>query len=312
MHTWLSLADIPASQGASAVTIGKFDGVHIGHLAIIRQLKALADARGAASVVVTFDRHPAALFAPESAPEDITGLEHRLELLQAEGVDATLVLPFTSELAALSAHDFIEQVLVSSLHAQVVLVGHDFRFGANAAGDVDLLRELGAEFGFEVVIIDDVQDAHGNRASSSAIRTLMADGDVAATADLLGRLPSVHGIVVHGAARGRELGFPTANLSQDATGLVPSDGVYAGWLTVDGTRYPSAISVGTNPTFEGQLHRTVEAYVIDEDFDLYDKHVVVEFAERLRGMVSYSGIEPLIAQMHADVDQARAILGVTA
>jgi riboflavin kinase/FMN adenylyltransferase len=312
MLTWLSLADIPASQGASAVAIGKFDGVHIGHLAIIRQLKALADARGAASVVVTFDRHPAALFAPESAPEDITGLEHRLELLQAEGVDATLVLPFTRELAALSAHDFIEQVLLSSLLAEVVLVGHDFRFGANAAGDVDLLRELGAEFGFEVVIIDDVQDARGNRASSSAIRALMAEGDVAATAELLGRLPSVRGVVVHGAARGRELGFPTANLSQDATGLVPSDGVYAGWLTVDGTRYPSAISVGTNPTFEGQLHRTVEAYVIDEDFDLYDKHVVVEFAARLRGMVSYAGIDPLIAQMHADVDQARAILGVTA
>jgi len=312
MKTWLSLSEVPVSTGPSVVSIGKFDGVHIGHLAILRQLITLADARSASSVVVTFDRHPAALFAPEVAPVDITGLDNRMELLARAGVDAALVLPFTLELAALSPHDFVQQVLVQTLRATVVLVGHDFRFGAQAAGDVEALRDLGAKFGFEVVIVDDVQDAHGNRASSSAIRALMAAGNVSAAAELLGRLPSVQGVVVHGAARGRELGFPTANLSQDASGLVPDDGVYAGWLTADGVRYPAAISVGTNPTFEGQLHRTVEAYVIDEDLDLYDKQAVVEFAARLRGMESYAGIEPLIAQMRADVDQARDLLGVSA
>jgi len=308
MLTWNTLEAVPSSLGGTVVAIGKFNGVHIGHLAIIRQLKAVADARGATSVIITFDRHPAALFAPESAPEDINDLDSRLELLSAEGIDATLILPFTRELASLTPREFIEQVLVSKLRVQAILVGLDFRFGANAAGDVALLHELGREFGFDVVFIDDVQDAHGHRASSSEIRALMAEGDVAASAKLLGRLPSVHGVVVHGAARGRELGFPTANLSQDATGLVPSDGVYAGWLNVDGERYPSAISVGTNPTFEGQLHRTVEAYVIDEEFDLYDKQVVVEFAYRLRGMESFAGIEPLIAQMHADVEKTRTLL----
>ena len=312
MKTWRSLADVPAAAGPSVVAIGKFDGVHIGHLAILRRLKELADARSASSVVVTFDRHPAALFAPEAAPEDITGLEHRIELLEEAGVDATLVLPFTYELAALSPHDFVEQVLVTALNASVVLVGHDFRFGANASGDVATLSALGETFGFEVIIIEDVHDGGGNRASSSAIRSLMAVGNVSDAAELLGRLPSVQGIVVHGAARGRELGFPTANLSQDATGLVPDDGVYAGWLTADGIRYPAAISVGTNPTFEGQLHRTVEAYVIDEDLDLYDKFAVIEFAQRLRGMESFAGIEPLIAQMREDVNQARELLGASA
>jgi riboflavin kinase/FMN adenylyltransferase len=312
MKTWHALSDVPSTSGPSVVAIGKFDGVHIGHLAIVRQLTELAQERSASSIVVTFDRHPAALFAPETAPEDITGLDHRIELLAGAGVDATLVLPFTHELAALSPRDFAQQVLVDGLRACVVLVGHDFRFGAQAAGDVAALRELGAEFGFDVVIVDDVHDVQGNRASSSAIRALMLAGNVAAASELLGRLPSVQGVVVHGAARGRELGFPTANLSQESTGLVPDDGVYAGWLTADGVRYPAAISVGTNPTFEGQLHRTVEAYVIDEDLDLYDKHAVVEFAARLRGMESFAGIEPLITQMHKDVDQARKVLGASA
>ena len=312
MKTWHALSDVPSTSGPSVVAIGKFDGVHIGHLAIVRQLTELAQERSASSIVVTFDRHPAALFAPETAPEDITGLDHRIELLAGAGVDATLVLPFTHELAALSPRDFAQQVLVDGLRACVVLVGHDFRFGAQAAGDVAALRELGAEIGFDVVIVDDVHDVHGNRASSSAIRAFMLAGNVSAASELLGRLPSVQGVVVHGAARGRELGFPTANLSQESTGLVPDDGVYAGWLTADGVRYPAAISVGTNPTFEGQLHRTVEAYVINEDLDLYDKHAVVEFAARLRGMESFAGIEPLITQMHKDVDQARKLLGASA
>ena len=157
------------------------------------------------------------------------------------------------------------------------------------------------------MLIDDVCAEDGQRASSSWIRSLLEEGDVTHAAALLGRLPSVQGIVVHGAARGRELGFPTANLAQDATGYVPADGVYAGWLTAQGVRYPAAISVGTNPTFEGQLHRTVEAYVIDEDLDLYDLYVVVEFAQMLRPMLAFTGIEPLIEQMKLDVEQAKEI-----
>lgn len=309
MRTWMGLSEVPENLGASAVAIGKFDGVHTGHVAILSELTRSASAQGVQSVVVTFDRHPTALFNPEQAPEDITGIEHRLELLAAAGVDAALVLPFTHELAGLSPADFAAQILVDALHASTVLVGSDFRFGSSASGTIDTLRELGAAHSFDVRVVEDICDAAGNKASSSAIRALLAEGNVAGAALLLGRLPSCQGIVVHGAARGRELGFPTANLSQDATGLPPADGVYAGWLTAAGTRYPAAISVGTNPTFEGQLHRTVEAYVIDEDLDLYDQHVVIEFAEHLRGMESFAGIKPLIAQMHKDVDHARELLG---
>lgn len=307
MHVWHQLSEVAVPTTGSAVTIGKFDGVHIGHLAIITQLRSLATQRGLQSVVVTFDKHPSALFSPETAPQDITGLDHRLELLESSGVDAALVLPFTHELAELSPADFAARVLQQALNAKLVFVGQDFRFGSHAAGDVATLRELGAVLGFEVVLIDDVCHDDGKRASSSWIRSLLEQGDVAQAATLLGRLPSVQGEVVHGAARGRALGFPTANLSQDSTGLAPADGVYAGWLTARGTRYPAAISVGTNPTFEGQIDRTVEAYVIDEDLDLYGEHVIVEFAVHLRPMLTFDGIESLIAQMKLDVDQAREL-----
>lgn len=307
MRIWHELGDVAIPASGSAVTIGKFDGVHIGHVAIITELRSLAAERGLQSVVVTFDKHPSALFSPETAPQDITGFDHRLELLEASGVDATLVLPFTAELAALSPADFAAQVLQQALNAKLVFVGQDFRFGSHAAGDVAALRELGALLGFEVVLIDDVCHVDGQRASSSWIRDLLERGEVAQAAELLGRLPSVQGEVVHGAARGRELGFPTANLSQSSTGLAPADGVYAGWLTARGVRYPAAISVGTNPTFAGQLHRTVEAYVIDEDLDLYDEHVIVEFAVHLRPMLTFDGIDALIEQMKLDVDQAREL-----
>lgn len=307
MQVWHSLAEVAISARGTAVTIGKFDGVHIGHLEIITQLRSLAGDRGLQSVVVTFDKHPSALFSPENVPQDITGLDHRLELLESSGVDAVLVLPFDAELAALSPADFATRILHDTLHTKLMLVGRDFRFGSKAAGDVDTLRQHGAVNGYEVVLIDDVCDAEGLRASSSRIRDLLEKGEVAQATELLGRLPSVQGEVVHGAARGRELGFPTANLSQDSTGLAPADGVYAGWLTARGTRYPAAISVGTNPTFAGQLHRTVEAYVIDEDLDLYGEHVIVEFAAHLRPMVSFDGIEALIEQMRLDVDQAREL-----
>lgn len=308
MTTYWALEEIPASFGSSAITIGKFDGVHIGHVEIIRHLNAVAQTRGLTAVVVTFDRHPTALFHPEAHPAQITSLTQRIDLIQKAGVDTNLVLPFTHELAALSPRDFVMTVVVEALHAQVVLVGQDFRFGWHAEGDVDRLEELGVEFGFEVIVIADVSSANGLRVSSSAIRLVMGEGDVESASALLGRLPSVSGTVVHGAKRGRELGYPTANLTQDSTGLIPADGVYAGWLTDKGTRYPAAISVGSNPTFEGVNLRTVEAFLLDVTLDLYDHDVVVEFTSRLRGMVAFDGIDALIAQMASDVLDVRKVL----
>jgi riboflavin kinase/FMN adenylyltransferase len=306
---WAGLDDVPEDLGPTAVTVGKFDGVHLGHLAILRDLRQLALEAQLATVAVTFDRHPAALFAPESAPADITGLAKRVELLSEAGVDATLVLPFTHELADYSPRKFVSDILVDTLHAQVVLVGHDFRFGAKASGDVGLLRTLGDEFGFSVVEVDDVSCASGERVSSSRVRDMLLAGDVAGATEQLGRYPSVRGEVVHGAKRGRELGFPTANLSHDATGLIPADGVYAGWVTVNDERYPAAISVGTNPTFESGAERTVEAHLLAVTIDLYGQILEVDFVSHLRPMVAYTGVDALIEQMRLDCDEARNVLG---
>lgn len=310
MLLWRELSEVPANWGPSAVTIGKFDGVHVGHVEILRQLGILSAERGLKPTVVTFDRHPASLLAPDQLPADILSATERLDLIATHGVQGCLVLTFDSALASLSPRDFVNTILVHTLGAQVVLVGHDFRFGENASGDVSTLQQLGDELGFDVVLIDDVAPVEGVRVSSSLIRRLMAEGDVAAASKLLGRLPRVSGEVVHGAKRGRELGFPTANLSQDATGLVPSDGVYAGWFVDGEHRYPAAISVGTNPTFQGVNKRTVEAFLLDQTLDLYGHQVSIEFASHIRGMVAYAGVEPLIAQMHDDVRVTREILGV--
>lgn len=310
MFHWRSLTEVPAGWGPSAVTIGKFDGVHLGHVEILHQLAEISTTRGLKSTVITFDRHPASLLSPGQLPADILSTQDRLALIEQQNIDASLVLAFDTELAGLSPRDFVTTILLGKLNTQVVLVGHDFRFGENAAGDVATLQQLGAELGFDVVLIDDVSPVDGVRVSSSLIRELMASGDVAAAAQLLGRLPRVNGEVVHGEKRGRELGFPTANLSQDATGLVPSDGVYAGWFLDGDNRYPAAISVGTNPTFEGVNKRTVEAFLLDQNLDLYGHQVTIEFAAHIRGMVAYNGIEPLIEQMHDDVRLTREILGL--
>lgn len=295
--------------GGTAVTIGKFDGVHVGHLEILRQLKQIAAERGLTSLVVTFDRQPAAVVHPGTVARDMTGIEHRLQLLGEAGIDATLVLPFSQDLATMPAEEFVEKILVDKLTTRALLVGKDFRFGAQAQGDVSLLQKLAPQFGFDVTIIEDVAPVDGVRVSSSAIRSLLAEGNVAAAAKLLGRSPSVCGEVVHGEKRGRQLGFPTANLAQDSLGIIPADGVYAGWLIDNDTKFPAAISVGTNPTFEGERNRTVEAFVLDETLDLYGHVVTVEFVGHIRPMVAFAGIEPLIAQMHDDVAKTREILG---
>jgi riboflavin kinase/FMN adenylyltransferase len=308
MQVFRSIDDIPEDFGPSAVTVGKFDGVHLGHRAVIGRLLAVAHRERLSSVVVTFDRNPLSVVAPERCPEDLVSVEQKLELLKETGIDAVLVLTFDRELSRVPAEEFVERYLVSKLHAKTLLVGSDFRYGARGAGDVALLRELGARDGFQVQLIDDVRPDGHDRVSSTWIRSLLAEGDVAYAGVLLGHPPTVRGVVVHGAQRGRQLGFPTANLSPQCEGLIPADGVYAGWLIDGGVRHPAAISVGNNPTFEGVPQRQVEAYVIGEDLDLYDHVVDVEFAERIRGMVAFGGIDALIEQMTSDVDTASRML----
>jgi riboflavin kinase/FMN adenylyltransferase len=301
---------VPADWPASAVSIGKFDGVHAGHRAVIAELKTLAEREGLAAVVVTFDRHPLALLNPAACPAELVSVEQKLDLLAETGIDATLVLSFDRSLSSLPPEDFVRDILVNTLHARHVMVGRDFRFGAKGAGNADLLTELGRQYGFDVRLIDDVMPLGERRVSSTWIRELLSAGDVTAAARLLGHTPTVRGVVVHGAARGRELGYPTANLSPDSEGLIPADGVYAGWLTDNGVRYPAAISIGNNPTFDGVAHKQVEAYVLDEEIDLYDHVVEVSFVEHIRGMVAFTGIDPLIKQIEDDVVKTRAILGL--
>lgn len=299
---------VDAGFGPSAVTIGKFDGVHRGHRAVIDSLRKAAAEQGLASAVVTFDRNPLEILAPQKCPTSLVSLGQKLDLLQDTGVDAALILHFDRDLAALAPADFVDKVLLGALEARVLFVGRDFRFGAKGAGDVSLLHEMGEREGFEVKLIEDVSQVGEGRVSSTRIRTLLKSGEVRAAAGLLGRTATVRGVVVHGAKRGRALGFPTANLSPELEGLIPGDGVYAGWLSVEGTRYPAAISVGNNPTFEGVAQKQVEAHVLDRDVDLYDRIVEVSFVERIRTMMTFEGIEPLINRMRDDVAEARTAL----
>lgn len=312
MIVFRDLLEVPDDFGPSVIAIGKFDGVHAGHRAVIEQLKARAAETGARAVAVTFDRNPLAVLRPDRCPENVVTVDRKLELLGELGLDATLLLTFDEALAALSAEDFVREILVGALKVSSVLVGQDFRFGHRGAGTPELLRELGPSYGFTVEVVDDVYlPGSSRRVSSTWIRELLIEGDVAGAARVLGRYPDVRGVVVHGLKRGRELGFPTANLSTIVDAFVPADGVYAGWL-VDhdsGIRHPAAISVGTNPTFDDVLERQVEAHVVGETgLDLYGHDVSVVFTDHLRGMVAFDGIEALTAQIAADVADADRVL----
>ncbi|MGO1182663.1 MAG: bifunctional riboflavin kinase/FAD synthetase [Micrococcaceae bacterium] len=312
MHYWQGLTAVPTPQPASVVTLGNFDGVHRGHQAVLDQVVATARSRGEQAVALTFDPHPRLVHRPEEPLVPIVSLPQRLELLADRDLDAAVVVHYTLDFAQQSPEEFVRTALVETLNASVVIVGHDVRFGLQNSGDFTAMCELGAAHGFEVIAIDDVGEQR--RWSSTWVRESLTAGRVAAAAQVLGRHHAVQGEVVHGHARGRELGFPTANLSTEAQGLIPADGVYAGWL-IDQTerRWPAAISVGSNPTFD-DIERVVEAHVMDRpdeeiaDFDLYGQQVTVEFVARLRGMVAFEGIEKLIEQMDRDVSAARAIL----
>ncbi|BAJ31092.1 MULTISPECIES: bifunctional riboflavin kinase/FAD synthetase [Kitasatospora] len=308
MQRWHGLEEIPGDWGRSVVTIGSFDGVHRGHQLIINRVVELAGELGARSVVVTFDPHPSEVVRPGSHPPLLAPQPRRAELVEQLGVDAVLVLPFTAEFSKESPEYFVRSVLVDALHAKAVVEGPNFRFGHRAAGDVGLLAELGRADDFTVEVVDlQVRGAAGDGEpfSSSLCRRLVAAGDLAGVAEILGRPHRVEGEVVRGAQRGRELGYPTANVDTVAHSAIPADGVYAGWLTADGETMPAAISVGTNPTFDG-THRTVEAYAIDRvGLDLYGQHVAVDFLAWLRGMEKFDSIEALLERMAEDVKRAR-------
>ncbi len=310
MLTFTAASDVPEDFGPTAVTIGKFDGVHTGHRAVLARLIDIAGQRGLRSAVVTFDRNPLRLLAPERCPQSLVSNAQKLELLAATGVDATLMLTFDRERSEQSAEDFVVSVLVRALAARVVLVGSDFRFGARGVGTTELLQRLGAEHGFEVVLIDDVV-TDGRRASSTWIRELLNEGRVREAAALLGALPGIRSIVAHGQQRGRTLGYPTANLDPGLMeGFIPADGVYAAWMTIDGSRYPAAVSIGNNPTFEGVPEKQVEAHAIDAALDIYGQAVALEFVEYIRGMRKFAGSEELAVQMRSDEDRIRELLGV--
>jgi len=310
MQRWRGLDEVPGDWGPSVVTIGFFDGVHHGHRRVVRRAVELARERGARAVVLTFDPHPSEVVRPGTHPALLTTPDYRSDLMSSLGVDAVLVLPFTAELSKQSPAEFVERVLVDRLHAVAVVVGENFRFGHKAAGNVAVLTELGAKHGFTVqgLALAAPEEGEESRFSSTDVRRMVLTGDVETAALRLDRPHRVEGPVVHGAKRGRELGFPTANVETPQYTAIPADGVYAGWLVVDGERLPAAISVGTNPQFDGQL-RTVEAYALDRtDLDLYDRHVAVEFVARVRGQERFASLEEFIGRMNQDVAKVRVLL----
>ncbi|WP_353950533.1 bifunctional riboflavin kinase/FAD synthetase [Knoellia sp. S7-12] len=314
MHRFTDPAETPDELAPCVVTLGNFDGVHRGHKAVLSRLIEIGRERGLPAVAVTFDPHPLAVLHPDRAPEIITPSSVRDDLLETTGLSGLLVLEFTKDFAQQSPEEFVKSTFVDGLQAKVVVVGVDTRFGYKNSGDVATLLELGRAHGFDVIALEDVGE--GERWSSTSVRNALAEGDVAAAARVLGRPHRVVGTVVHGHHRGREMGYPTANLSPDSAGLVPAEGVYAGWLTrldleagePDRTM-PSAISIGTNPTFDTMDRRTVEAYVLDrDDLDLYDERVVVEFVEHIRPTLRFDSIDDLLVAMSKDVEQCRAVL----
>jgi len=288
----------------NCVLIGIFDGVHAGHQELVKAAKAHGKV-----IALTFYPHPTAIFAPERTPMQLLPLEDRVSQLKAHGADEVVVIDFTKDFAALSPDQFIEEILVKKLSATHIVVGENFTFGHNAEGTAHYLQSV--DKGFKTTIVK-LSENRGNPISSSRIRGLIFDGDVERASELLTRNHYLVGPVVHGEKRGREIGYPTANIGLDALACIPADGVYAGWLTVENTKWAAAISIGTNPTFPGVRGRQVEAYAIDQkDLDLYDKVAKLEFTHRLRDTLKFESLDSLLVQMKADCDQAADLTGFT-
>ncbi len=312
MQLFESLSSVPENWGPSAVAIGKFDGVHAGHRRVLADLVAVAARENLVPTVITFDRHPLSLLNPALLPKALLSNDQKIERLAATGVEATLMLAFDDAFSQVTSEQFVQAILVEAVNSRVVMVGSDFHFGAKGAGNVSTLVKLGEIHGFTVNLIDDVvgiEGAQDRRASSTWIRELLSAGNVQLAAEVLGQLPSVRSVVVHGAQRGRELGYPTANLSPEVEGFIPADGVYAAWLTTGGLRYGSAVSIGNNPTFDGVPERQIEAHVLDETLDLYDRRVEISFVEYIRPMNKFPNVDALVAQMGSDETRVRQILG---
>ena len=312
MRVWHSVDEVPADLGRSVVVVGNFDGVHLGHQHVIGRARERADDDGLHVVAVTFDPHPMAVLRPDHAPQTLSDLDTRCRMLADAGADDVYVIRFSRDIAAWTPEEFIDRILVGALRARLVVVGANFRFGNRAAGDVATLTRAGETRDFDVEGIP--LDGGPQVWSSTYVRTCLTAGDVEGAAEALGRPYAVAGEVVAGDKRGRELGFPTANVPvRDLA--VPADGVYAGWLRVlddgDSAALPAAISVGTNPTFDGVRDRRVEAYVLDRtDLELYGRPVEISFVARIRGMVKFDGIDALVATIHDDVTRTRELLGV--
>jgi len=305
--TWTHVEQIDEDFPETAVTIGKFDGIHLGHQTLMGHAVEVAEEHGIASVVVTFDRHPDALLNPDRVKLPITGPSQKQFLIRETGVDALLTLTFDEALAALSPEAFVKEVIVDSLKARWVLVGENFRFGAKGSGGVADLLELGQQHGFKVRVIEPVV-IDGEVVSTTLVRESLDAGDVVKAARLLGRPHLTTGIIEHGLKIGRTIGFPTANMSRDAEGYLPVDGVYAGWLYADAERYPAALSIGINETFQA-VPRLIEAHVIDHtELDLYDKVVSLEYVAHIRPSAKFDGVESLVEQINIDLDDCRAIL----
>jgi riboflavin kinase/FMN adenylyltransferase len=318
MEVVTSLDACPDPPTGTVVTIGAFDGVHLGHQALLRMVRERAAERGLPTALVTFDRHPAQVVRPESAPKLLTSLPQKLELLEATGlVDHAVVLTFDEQRRRESAEDFVTQVLEGCLHARLVVVGADFHFGNGRRGNVALLERMGRDLGFEVVGLDLVraaEDADRVTYSSTLVRQRLADGDVRGAAEILGRVHEVRGTVVEGDRRGRELGFPTANVAVPEEICLPAAGIYAGTFTgTDGVARPAAISLGHRPTFyTDQTYLLLEAYLLDFNGDLYGQAASAGFVERIRPEERFDSVEALVAAMHRDVEAARRLLDLRA
>lgn len=297
---------MPGGWGRSVVTIGVFDGVHRGHAELVGRAVWRSRELGVPTVLVTFDPHPSEVVRPGSHPAQLTTLRRRAELVEQLGVDVFCVLPFTAELSRMPPDEFVHELLVERLHVAVVVVGENFRYGARAAGDVDLLQLLGRRFGFTAEGADLLSEGDVTF-SSTYIRSCIDAGDVRAAAEALGRPHRVEGIVVRGDRRGHDLGYPTANLSTPRYAAIPADGVYACRFVHRGRELDAAVSVGTNPTFSGR-ERRVEAFVLDVDEDLYGEQVAVDFVARLRGMERFATADELVAEMGRDVERTREAL----
>lgn len=320
VQLWRTFDEIVTPDGGTSVALGVFDGLHRGHRKLVERAVASARELGASPVLVTFDPHPVEVVRPGTHPLVLTPLERRAELAQEFGVQAVFALPFDREMASWDPEEFVDRVLVHGLGCRAVTVGSNFTFGRRAAGTPDTLRELGAARGIHVNVVD-LMESGGETVSSSRVRRLLAESDVAGAGEVLGRPHRVSGPVVHGAGRGgRDLGYPTANLDLAEYTAVPADGVYAGWFTilddgpvdgsiVPGRRYAAAISVGTNPTF-GDAARSVEAFVLDESADLYGRMAAVEFVDHVRSMEKFSSVDELLVAMGRDVDRTRNVLGL--